>query len=210
MMCPKGKNVKNMPSGRVYLFTGILVCGCCGKRYASGNSYYTTKSGEKKSKPRYRCQRRTVDRTCEGGIIISERRIEKYLFEHIVEELEKYEREHKLEVAQKKNTRNTEKLIKETRKKMTRLKELYMEESIDMDEYKRDYNELKARLEELQNEEEQSEQTVDVEAIKSLLSQPIEKLYQTLTADQRRTFWRGFIDKLVVHDRDNIEIFFKC
>ena len=35
-----------------------------------------------------------------------------------------------------------------------------------------------------------------------------EEIYQTLTAENRRKFWRSFVDHIVVHSRDNMEIYF--
>ena len=65
-------------------------------------------------------------------------------------------------------------------------------------------------MNELQSEAEgKEEETIDIEAIKNLLSKSSEELYQTLTAEDRRKFWNGFVDRIVFHSRENMEIFFK-
>ena len=98
--------------------------------------------------------------------------------------------------------------IEKTKKKLAKLKELYINDMIDIQEYKKDYDDLNKQLADLAAEAIEEETPVDVEAIKILLSKSTEEIYQTLTAEDRRKFWRSFIDKIVVHSRDNMEIIF--
>ena len=112
------------------------------------------------------------------------------------------------EKVKQKKAGTTEKAVERIKKKLSKLKDLYINDMIDIDEYKKDYDDLNKQLADLTAESEESEAPVDIEAIKKLLSQSTEGIYQTLTAEARRNFWRGFIDRMVVHSRDNIEIFF--
>lgn len=135
--------------------------------------------------------------------------IERYLLDNVVSELNKYERDHTVKAAEKKQKKNTDKAIEKIRKKLSKLKDLYVNDMIDIDEYKRDYDDLQKQLTCLTESTEEEERPVDTEAIKSLLSKSTEEIYQTLTAEDRRKFWNGFIDHIVVHSKDNMEIFFK-
>ena len=93
---------------------------------------------------------------------------------------------------------------------MSKLKDLYINEMIDMDEYKRDYEQLKTKLDELTAEVvEKDEITIDIDGIKNLLSKSTEDIYQTLTAEDKRKFWHSFIDRIVYHSKYDMDIFFK-
>lgn len=201
----KEKNVKGTPSGITYIFTGLLVCPLCGKKLVSR---YNISGKEKKKIPSYRCQTRHSSGTCDFKSIISEKNIEEYLFKNVLSELDKYEREHTVKEAEKKQKKNTDKYIEKIRKKLSRLKDLYVNDMIDIDEYKRDYDDLNKQLADLEESKDEVENPVDVEAIKKLLSKSTEEIYQTLTAEDRRKFWRSFIDKIIVNSRNDMKIIF--
>jgi hypothetical protein len=160
----------------------------------------------------YKCKTFENSRRCNNITVVSEKLIEKYLLENVVSKLDEYERECQVKAAEVKPKKNTDKEIEKIRRKLSRLKDLYVNDKVEMDDYEKDYNELKAKLNELlaESEENMSEdETIDIEAIRNLLSKSTEDIYQTLTAEDRRKFWSSFIDRVVVHSRDNMDIFFK-
>ena len=112
------------------------------------------------------------------------------------------------EKQKQKKAGTTEKATERIKKKLAKLKELYVNDLISIEEYKKDYDSLNQHLADLTAEIEEEETPVDIEAIKILLSQTTEGIYGTLTAEDRRKFWRSFIDKIIVHSRDNMEIIF--
>lgn len=201
----KEKNVKRTPSGLTYIFTGMLICPYCGKKLGSR---YNFSGKEKKKIPSYGCPTRQKSGTCDFKPIILEKTVEEYLFNNVLSELDKYEREHTVKAAEKKQKKNTDKAIEKIRKKLSKLKDLYVNDMIDIDEYKRDYDDLNKQLLELEESKDEVENPVDVEAIKKLLSKSTEDIYQTLTAEDRRKFWRSFIDKIIVNSRNDMKIIF--
>lgn len=198
------KNVKRTPSGLTYVFSGLLVCPKCGRRL--GGVYNNRRDGSKR--PVYRCAKHLKSKSCDFNTVLMEKTIEEYLFKNLLTELDKVEREHEVKKLQKKTVVNTEKAAEKIRKKLNKLKELYVNDMIDMEAYKKDYEDLNNQLANLLTGEKEEEKEVDIEAIKILLSKSTEDIYQTLTAEQRRSFWRGFIDHIIVHDRDHMDVIF--
>ena len=199
------KHIKKTPSGMTYVFSGMLVCGKCGGRLCA--NYHTRNGGEQKIAA-YRCGKSLKSKTCDFNKSIMEKTVEKYLFNNLLTELDKIEREYKIKKPEKKVAPSKDKAIERVKRKLSRLKDLYVNDKVEMDDYERDYNDLKKQLADLLAEPEEEEKEIDIEAIKNLLSKSTEDIYQTLTAENRRSFWRSFIDKIIVHDRDNMEIIF--
>ena len=197
------KHVKTTPSGMDYVFSGLLVCPLCGRVLASG---YNSRRGSKV--PVYRCPKRARSGSCDFSTTLMEKTIEEYLFKNLLSELDKYEREHGITVAKKKKVVNTDKAAEKIRNKLERLKNLYVNGLISMEAYKKDYDDLNKQLTDLLTEAKEDEQEVDIEAIKILLSKSTEEIYQTLTAENRRNFWRSFIDHIIVYDRNNMKPIF--
>lgn len=205
----ENKHIKHNSADRVYLFSGLLICPECGGRLSGCSTRYQTSEGKKEARS-YKCRGYERTKRCGFKTCVSESIIENYLIQHAVAELDKYESEQSVKATSKEVAKNTDKEIEKIKKKLSKLKDLYVNDMIDIEDYKKDYDQLKAKLDELQSGvEEKPAAQIDVEAIKSLLSKPAEELYQTLTADNRRKFWHGFVDHIVVHDRENMEIFFK-
>lgn len=201
----KEKNIKHTPSGLSYVFSGMLVCPKCGKKL--GARYNCGGVGRKKV-PAYRCPTRLKTSSCDFNMVLLEKTVEEYLFKNVLAELDKWDREYAVKAVEKKKPKSTEKAAEKIKKKLAKLKDLYLNDMIDIDDYKKDYEDLNKQLAELISEKEEDDVPVDVEAIKNLLSKSTEEIYQTLTAEKRRQFWRSFIDRIIVHSRDNMEIIF--
>lgn len=204
------KAIKKTPSGLDYVFTGLLVCGKCGRNL--GSCYSKRGPGRSQKVATYRCNKYAKSLNCEFDLVVMEKTIEEYLFKHSLEDLDKYKEEYDTRVSEKKKNKKagtTEKAIEKIKKKLNKLKELYINEMIDLDEYKKDYDDLNRQLADLTAEIEEEEEPIDIEAIKNLLSKSTEEIYQTLTAEDRRKFWRSFIDHITVHSREHMEIEWK-
>lgn len=204
------KIVKKTPSGLTYVFTGMLQCPECGRKL--GGCYSRRGPGRSQKIATYRCATNLKTKSCSFNHCIMEKTIEEYLFQHGIAELDNYKEQYDFRVSEKKKQKkagSTEKAQEKIRKKLTKLKELYLNEMIDIQEYKKDYDDLNQQLADLTAEVHEEEKLVDIEAIKNLLSESTEEIYQTLTAEDRRKFWRSFIDHIIVHSRDNMEIKWK-
>ena len=206
----RAKNVKKTPSGLDYIFTSMLFCGECGRKLVA--CYSVSKPGKTKRIPCYRCQKYASSKSCNFKYVIREKTFEEYLWKNAVAELDKYKEQYNFQISeQKKNKKagTSEKAVERIKKKLAKLKDLYVNDLINIEDYKKDYDALNQQLADLATEAQEKEQMVDIEAIKKLLSGTTEEIYQSLTAADRRQFWRSFVDKIIVHSRENMEIIFK-
>ena len=76
------RNARSVPSGKVYIFTSILTCAECGHKlvgYKSSDYYY------------YRCNQHFQRGRCSHNHSAREDVVEKWLFEHLAEELERFD-----------------------------------------------------------------------------------------------------------------------
>ena len=135
-----------------------------------------------------------------NGKTIAENTVERYLIEHIRPMVKDLILKYEIEKSEDKTIQISEQK-KKIERKLERLKELYINELIDMTAYKADRERLLADMDKLSGTTaERREQ--DVDALKQLLSADLWELYGTFTNGEKRTFWRGIIDRIEYgHDR---------
>ena len=85
-------NIKHTPSGRIYLFSGLMKCPICGQTLTGTgcSSIINRKTGEKRTYCYYRCNKAMIDRICQNRHRISQNLIEQYLLDNLSEEYKKY------------------------------------------------------------------------------------------------------------------------
>lgn len=176
------RNVK--PSQKhPYLFSGLVRCAECGRRLSGGRRMY------KRGGPYYvyRCQKHyAVSDTCPNTKVIQENVLERQLLGMIRPVMEGMV----LEVGEKKKeARNIEKQNAKIRKKLERLKDLYVNGLIDLDEYRKDRETLEKALV-------RPAETPDVSQARKLLQTDFETLYGDFTPLQKRRFWRSLIREI--------------
>ncbi len=191
------KNARFSPSGKVYIFTSILTCNECGHKligYRSGGYCY------------YRCNHHFHRKLCSHNHSVREDVIEAWLFDHLEEEIHRYQLEWEVQAAARKRAATSiDKAV--LKRKLSKLKELYVNELIDINEYKKDYEIYTAALRELPDSK--SETPPDFSAVKRLLTADFKSLYDTLSREDKRTLWRSVIDEIRVdNDRNVTSIFF--
>ena len=77
-------------------------------------------------------------------------------------------------------------------RKISRLKDLYLNELITLEEYRHDKQELEAQLQELTDPVPER----DLSALKWVLSEDIEELYWDFSPAEKRRFWRAIIKEI--------------
>lgn len=191
--------IKITPTGRKYIFSGLLVCSNCGRKLGAT----TTSGSDNKFKYKlYRCANIAYGE--KTHCCYSEKKLESKILNLIMPAIKKYL--YNLELQEKEIQQNRD-IIKSSKQKVNRLQELYIDGKIDKTLFDKKYNGL---LEIIAAEERKG----DVELIQSskdkyqdLLSKDILALYTTLSDDDKGKFWRSFIDKIVVYSYDDIRIF---
>lgn len=189
------RNARHSPSGRVYLFTSLLKCDGCNHNmvgriaYKRRNPYY------------YRCNQHFHRGLCSHNRDVREDVIEKWLFENLGAELARTRLEWEAKAAERKKAAlNTDKAV--LKRKLTKLKELYVNELIDMEEYKKDYDIYTAALRQLP--EPVAESPPDFEAVERLLDSEFRNIYDSLSREEKRALWRSVISEIRIDTDNNI------
>lgn len=127
--------------------------------------------------------------------------IEKWLFDNMESELNRVRLEWEIKAAEKKKAvLRTDKAA--LKRKLTKLKELYVNELIDIEEYKKDYEIYTAALRQLP--EPAAEAPPDFEAVEKLLQSDFKNIYESLTREEKRTLWRSVISEIRIDSENNI------
>lgn len=187
-------NAKSNPTGRVYLFTSILVCAECGHKLAGCHNHGRNGGGY----VYYRCNQHFQRGRCVHNGGIREEAVEAWLFSNLGRVLEEWRAEWEVKEAQRKRTAAAIDRAA-VRRKLSRLKELYLNEVIDLEDYKRDYEALTALLVEVP-----APRPLDrpnFEAVEAFLAQDFRQIYNALERDEKRTLWRSIIKEIRV-DKD--------
>lgn len=182
------RNAKQGPAGRIYLFSSILICNECGHRMSSAFN----------QKQYYRCNNYSNRQLCTHNHIIREEVLEKWLLEHIESEFVQYRIEWERADAQRKRTAKSVDRAA-IRRKLARLQDLYVNELIDMENYRRDYE---MYMDQLAAPPEQENPRPNFEAIDKLLSKGFHHTYEGLSQEGKRAFWRSIIREIRI-DNDN-------
>ena len=173
---------------RKYIFSGLCTCSDCGRRLVGTTDKIKPRNERYKV---YRCMghyRAFPD--CINSKSLNEKKLEKYLVENL-KELAFAD----ISVKDKRKATNYEKKIASTEKKISRLKELYLNELITLDDYKRDLAAYKADIDGFKAEARKYRGT-DKKALYDLVGQNLADWYWTLSEDERRAIWRSVIDQI--------------
>lgn len=192
----RNSRVASVP-GRVYLFSGLIKCHCCGNNLTGS----WVKSKGKYEIYSYRCNAHKVRRICANSNSVSERKIEKQLLEN----LEQYITNEvlRVEAIDENHTRNNSTIQAEKIKaEMERLNMMFRKGRIEEEEYDTEYFKLDKKLQALDTTEEPPKR--DLEALKGLLETDYKGLYAQLTKENKKAFWRGIIKEFTLDEHKKI------
>ena len=182
------RNARSSPSGRVYIFTSVVKCAECDHNLVGLQTkgiFY------------YRCNQHFQRGRCPHKKQVREDYIEEWLFAHLAEELERCKLDWEVKAAKKK--KRAKAAIKH---KLKKLKELYVNDLIDLEEYKKDYQVYTTALNQLPEPAE--EKPPDFSAVEALLQNNFRQIYETLTREEKRTLWRSAIKEIRIDSENNI------
>ncbi|MBE5040587.1 recombinase family protein [Ructibacterium gallinarum] len=221
------QEIKNKHSNR-YPLSGKIFCGCCGghfvsrtkkrkdgSRYKAWRCYEAAQFGTKKldsAGNEIGCEVNSQIRDEDFMLAISEC-VKRLVFDKnkIIDNLCNI-----IEIV----LSNDERLMIDTdeiKKRMTvfqnkidRLLDLYTSGDLSKEEYRNKKAEYEAEISELENSLEAFEKGCDISYDKKQLIKSLKaKIKATVTgAEQDETFYKNILDKIIVHDRENIDIFF--
>lgn len=142
------------------------------------------------------CPQHYSRRTCGHKKQIRETAVEEWLFTFLVDELEKQRLEWEVKEARRKQAAASVDRAA-IRRKLSRLKELYVNEMIDLEEYRRDYELYTTQLAE-RTAPSAEEERPNFEAIEAILETGFRKIYDGLEREEKRTLWRSVIKEIHV------------
>lgn len=198
------KNIKHAPSGRVYLFSGMMRCPECGQLLCGTgcSSIISRKTGARRTYCYYRCNRAIMDKICIYRHRVSQNLVEQYLLDNIANEYEKYRmRCARIDEKKKKikKTQSPEKLQRE----LERLNFLFQKERIDWEYYNKEYDRIENELKELAPVQPMEQR--DYSHLENILNTNFKVMYGNLTPENRRAFWRSTIKEIFLNDDSTIK-----
>ena len=195
-------NIKSYPDRDTYVFAGLIVCYSCGKKLTGTHIHVRSKNGTPHVYMGYRCHRRyDANKHCNGTRTRYESTIEKYLISNLRSYLEDYITRVRTEMAPHVDSTKKRAAIN---KKLTRLKELYVNDLISLDEYKADKEKYELELRTLESTS--LIEPPDLSKYEKFLTmQDIEGMYYSLERQDRQFFWRTMLKEIHIDKNGKIE-----
>lgn len=196
------KNKKNN-TRHSYIFRGLIKCAHCGGMASSGHveSKHIKKNGEISiyTRQMYRCAKAKNNKSkCHNTKTYQENILEERVLDLIQDTLK--QKTVIFETQKQKAARN--KSIKaKLENKLERLKKAYLNEVIELDEYKKDRESIMNELEQLQIPKISNKKSIEF-----VLSDEFQVRYKKASSDEKNAIWRSIIDKILIYDNSNIEI----
>lgn len=182
--------------GRVFLFSGLVKCPVCGKNL-TGNFHKNAGYGVYN----YRCNAARTQKVCSFTGSISERKLEAQLLDNLKQyieneiiRVENIEEEH----PKNKNAENVAKLKAE----MDRLNMMFRKGRIEEEEYDTEYMKLEKQIKKLDVEEVPPQK--DLDALKGILESNYRTIYNHLTKENKKAFWRNAIKEFAIDENRKI------
>lgn len=193
------RNIKSTPSGRIYLFSGLMRCPVCGQMLVGTgcSSIINRKTGEKRTYCYYRCNRALTDHICSNRHRVSQNLIEQYLVDNLKEEYYRFKLQFQKVEGRKKKERRSRTPDK-IQREMERLNMLFQKERIEWEYYNTEYEQLEAELKALTAPTQISERNLDY--LEDILKTDFKSMYQSLTPENRRAFWRSTIKQIHLNE----------
>lgn len=173
-------------SDRVYLFTGLVRCAECGNNLSA--------HVVKQKYIYYRCTRYEKLHLCPHKKRTSELTLEQWLLDNLVSSFEEYN----LSIKEKASRARPQVDELKIKRKMEKLKDLYLNDLIDRDTYERDYTTLRDELRESNAPALRPPQPVNIIAIQTALA-----AYNELSRQHKKEFWGRIVSKITITNDDH-------
>lgn len=174
-----------------YIFSGLLRCADCGMSLAAYTKRRQRGNGAPEAIHMYRCPGHYMRRpaTCTNKKAVTETALEKMLIADIRPQLQDVVLSYDVGAGKE---RDASAQVAKLERKLARLKDLYLDEVITLDEYKADRAEIEKALANAKT----ATRRPDISALRALLDTDIEMLYSGMTNGEKRRFWRAIIKQI--------------
>lgn len=197
----ESRPIKSTPTGRVYLFSGMLRCPMCG-HVLCGNTN-TARIGKGRSYKSYRCSKNC--RGCEYKQTISEKKLEKMMLSDLEKHIQA-EIDHVTVEASRPRRDAKPNILKNLKEQRRRLEIVYMAGNKSDEEYLKEDAELKLAIEKA--EKEAPAKPRDLEPLKEILNSDFRTLYNSFTEEEKQEFWNNLVKEIVMEDRKIKKVIF--
>lgn len=188
-------NVRMRKTNRYYVFTGLIECATCNHAMVA-NTRTDHRTG--KEYTGYRCNQYYNAKTCTHKKIISESDLESLVLDSIKPAIQDYIARYQVAAsAPAAKSKNESAKINE---KMKNIKELYINGYLEFEEFKTRCDELQLQL----NKITEKPKPRNLAPLKEFLTLDIENIYNSFTAQEKRSFWASIIDKIYLNDDSEI------
>ncbi len=196
----KARSIRHNQTGRIYLFSGLLICAECGRKMAG--RYAVTKRKEHNWEYHlYRCPTAMQYHRCPHRKEVNEEKLEAWLLEHIRSELDAYQMQWESASAAPMRPKIDRAAIL---RKLEKLKQLYIEDYITLEEYQADYEKYREKLDIAQVEPRRP----DFEHLRTYLHADFQAAYSAMTPVQRRDFWHNIVKEICLNTENTPQIIF--
>ena len=199
------RNVRKRHTNQTYIFAGLLVCADCDHYLVGTVTYRKLADGSEKAYKNYRCNQRAQSHSCTHGKHHREALIEEYLLSHIRPALSEYIAHYEVTATAADKPDPAAEAAK-IQRKLKKLYDLFMDDLIGKEEYRSEYEKFQKQLSEIKAKP--AAPVRDLSGMKSLLSGDWQDVYSTFNDQEKNTFWKSFIDRIVVHEDNSMDIFF--
>lgn len=182
-----------------YVFTGLLKCRC---GHAYTGAMQSTRRGDRVYKyPIYRCAAAYPNKRCSNRKTVNEHTLERYLLDNIKPLLSEQIAEYEISASPAvDNAQRRATLLK----KIDKLKELFVNDLITLEEFKADKAEYMRQISELHDDV----PVKDLSELRSFMKLDIESIYGTMTNEEKRFLWRSAIREIVADENHNYTVSF--
>ena len=194
------KNVRSGSKLHDYIFSGLVECATCGYSL-TGHTLVQTKKEKRYEYPTYICNHYKLNKTCTNGKVYRETMIESYLLDNFLPKLDEYLIEINASSDEQEETTNLDSLKDE----FDRLNHMYLKGRISQKFYDEEY-------ERLTNEIEKASVNPPAKEISHLLELRevnLKEYYNTMDKVSKRSFWRKYIDRIIVTEDKQYNFVFK-
>ena len=197
----KERSIRHNQTGRIYLFSGLLVCSECGRKMAG--RYATTKrKAHNWEYHLYRCPTAMQYHRCPHRKEVNEEKLEAWLLEHIQEELNAYQMQWEASASAPVRPKVDKAAIL---RKLEKLKQLYIDDYITLEEYQTDYQKYRGKL----DAEQPKPQRPDFDRLRTCLNAEFQTGYTAMSPIQRRDFWHSIIKEIRLNTENSPQILFR-
>lgn len=198
------RDVRNSRT-RTYIFNGLLICSDCGHNMTCQTTVRKRADGSTYEYRAYRCNQHYSMHCCARNKSYTEKMIEEYMLSHIRPALADYIAEYEIDDCCPKTKKPAADAAR-IRTKLKKLYDLFMDDLIDKDMYKQEYETLQKALHEATTAADMPHK--DVSDLKKFLAQDWEEVYKTFSYEEKAAFWKSIVQSITLHENGKMDIIF--